>query len=240
MPTLADATLHQRVLADLVTLAQADLVALWRSLDPSDATATTAALKATLPDLVSSYGVVAASLAADFYEELRVEAEVRVPHATVLADLPSSERVLALAGWATGPLFSATPDADLALSRLAGGLQRQVAGVDRATIADNVDSDRAGATFARHASANACAWCAMLASRGPVYRSEATATGARYHDSCHCVAVPSWSGEDYQPAPYVARWDRAYRDAVKATTSSGQPIDVTQVLAHMRGSLHTN
>lgn len=54
---------------------------------------------------------------------------------------------------------------------------------------------------------SSCAFCAMLASRGPVYRSDKTALfrgGApadRYHDGCDCIAVLvrkefPWEGED--------------------------------------------
>lgn len=53
-----------------------------------------------------------------------------------------------------------------------------------------------------------CAWCVMLASRGPVYRSEMTATaasgkrgnravGEEYHDRCDCQAVIVYKGRDW-------------------------------------------
>jgi hypothetical protein len=52
-----------------------------------------------------------------------------------------------------------------------------------------------------------CGWCAMLISRGPVYKSERSATlaggasgyddGDRFHDNCHCVAVPVFSDDQY-------------------------------------------
>lgn len=51
-----------------------------------------------------------------------------------------------------------------------------------------------------------CAFCLMLVSRGPVYRSEDAAllrdgTGEPYHDRCDCIAVPvfdrsDWPGRD--------------------------------------------
>lgn len=231
MAPLREAEAHQKTVADLTTLAIRDLVTLWGSLDTADATATAVALRAALPELVQSYGSVAASLAADFYDDLREQANVRSEYTTVLADPPPAEKIAVLARWAAGPLFSGTPDPELVLSRLSGGVQRSVAGVDRGTIELNTTRDPSAPRYARHASANACAFCALIASRGPVYHTE-TAAGGRYHDHCHCIAVPDWG--DYQPAPYVARWERAYTDATRSGARG-----TAEVLAHMRRTLGT-
>jgi hypothetical protein len=62
-----------------------------------------------------------------------------------------------------------------------------------------------------------CGWCAMLISRGPVYKSEATATtavygdGDLYHDNCHCYAVPVWTKADWQSNPLYAL-NREYQE----------------------------
>ncbi|MEU7905878.1 hypothetical protein [Actinoplanes sp. NPDC049118] len=45
-----------------------------------------------------------------------------------------------------------------------------------------------------------CGWCAMLISRGPVYKSQRTAEyadGDAYHDNCHCYAEPVYSRDQY-------------------------------------------
>lgn len=52
-----------------------------------------------------------------------------------------------------------------------------------------------------------CGWCAMLISRGPVYKSRASATfndGDKYHDNCHCYAMPVWSWGQYQSSELTA------------------------------------
>ncbi|MFI9205283.1 hypothetical protein [Streptomyces sp. NPDC053048] len=52
-----------------------------------------------------------------------------------------------------------------------------------------------------------CGWCAMLISRGPVYKSESSATfadGDKYHDGCHCYAMPVWSRDQYQSSELTA------------------------------------
>jgi hypothetical protein len=47
---------------------------------------------------------------------------------------------------------------------------------------------------------NPCGWCAMLISRGAVYKTESTASiafddGDLYHDNCKCIAVPVFGSE---------------------------------------------
>jgi hypothetical protein len=71
-----------------------------------------------------------------------------------------------------------------------------------------------------------CAWCAMLISRGPVYKSERSATladnaagyvdGDKYHDNCNCYAVPVFSLEQYAKSSlfrlnreYAQQWPQA-------------------------------
>ena len=70
-----------------------------------------------------------------------------------------------------------------------------------------------------------CGWCAMLASRGPVYSSAAKAgQGRRYHGHCGCTAEPfdgAW--EEWEPTPDEQR----YIDAYNATHESGMTGDET-------------
>lgn len=73
-----------------------------------------------------------------------------------------------------------------------------------------------------------CGWCAMLISRGPVYRSEKSATykggaaeyedGDKYHDNCNCYAMPIFSREQYNDSSlfdlnreYQEAWPRVTR-----------------------------
>jgi hypothetical protein len=73
-----------------------------------------------------------------------------------------------------------------------------------------------------------CGWCAMLISRGPVYKSAASATlsrgaaeytdGDRYHDNCHCIAVPVYSQDQFNNSPkfalnrtYAEQWPQVTR-----------------------------
>lgn len=241
MPTLAEMRSHQVALGDLVTLAQAELVKLWRALVGADPRDAAAEVRLFIADASAAYGLAAGGMAADWYDELRAAAGVSGAYLATTAGTPSPETVQATLGWGLAPLFPAptdpylmgpepAPDFDAALSRLSGGLQRLVAGADRSTILTNTRRDPTAVRFARHASANACAFCAVMATRGAVYRSEDTA-GDKYHTNCHCVAVPVWPGQEVEEAPYVADWRNAYYDATKEL---GGARDLKAILAQMR------
>ncbi|MFI2673894.1 hypothetical protein ACH5AU_30800 [Streptomyces albidoflavus] len=52
-----------------------------------------------------------------------------------------------------------------------------------------------------------CGWCAMLISRGPVYKSKRSTLfndGDKYHDNCHCYAMPIWNRDQYQSSELTA------------------------------------
>lgn len=239
MASLAEVVSYQSTLTDLATLTIAELLAFWQSLDTEDAAGSAEALRQFLPDLVDSYLPVAAEVGAVFYDEARDQAGVAGAFAATPVGAANAGRIQATISWGVAPLFRSdpiterpAPDPDLALSRLSGATQREVAEGARQTVVDSVEKDPAKPRFARHASANACTFCRLVATRGAVYRSAASAgDGHKYHDNCHCVVVPVWKN-DYEPAPYVSGWESAY---VKARRDGA--ADTKSVLAHMRQSL---
>lgn len=281
MLTLAEVEEHRQAVAALVTLARRQLAAVWQRLDLQDVDATTAALRPVLYELMGTYGTAAASLGADWYEDVREVAGAAGRFTASLVELPDQGRTDSLVRWGTRPLvpqempdvdeYEFEPDPDAALSRIDGGLQRIIADADRDTIEENIDADPARPLFARHASANACAFCALLATRGAVYRSETSALrvvgrgteikpsrpgerkrgrpakgirargerplGSKYHDHCHCTAVPVFEGNELEEAPYVAKWREAYANA---PVNPGKAIDLKDTLASMREQLGTN
>ena len=62
-----------------------------------------------------------------------------------------------------------------------------------------------------------CGFCAMLASRGPVYRSSAAAgKGVRaFHDRCRCVVVPVYTSRVWEGKEDAARYARVYDRVVR-------------------------
>jgi hypothetical protein len=146
------------------------------------------------PDLLQPFTVSAAELAAAWYEDLRGEA-IAGSFAARTAPEVERERLDALVRYSFGPLFGQS--ASTVLGLLAGGSQRIVENAGRSTIALNAQNDRVRVGFARIPRPGCCAFCGLLASRGAVYGSEASAGQVnKYHDFCRCVVAPAFPGAD--------------------------------------------
>lgn len=185
MPLSPTARRHRADLAELAKLAEADMSIVFRNV--ADAREVRDGLRDILPRLVEVYGSAAASLGADWYDDLREQAEMRGRFQAIVADLPDAGRTDALAGYAIAPLFGADPDGATALSKAAGGLQRIIFNADRQTVMRSSIQDRAARGWQREGNGE-CDFCALLIGRGAVY-SEAT-VDFDSHDRCRCVGVP--------------------------------------------------
>lgn len=230
-----------------------------------------AAVRALLelcPKLVDYYGTMAATLASDWYDVARLDAGLADDFEPVLAEPPPTSRVDALVRWGSGPLYGGA-GVDAAGALLAGGMAKLIVNMHRDTIVESSRMDEAAAGWARHASANACAFCRMLATRGAVYWSKESAggvtgqsmggkdyrkmrtltggrdgpavrqrivggrktrsgtkraSGEKYHDACHCIAVPVFTGQRYEPPPYVKDWQDQYADAHESGDSAKETL----------------
>ncbi|MEU7400076.1 hypothetical protein [Streptomyces sp. NPDC044948] len=87
-------------------------------------------------------------------------------------------------------------------ARQAATAERLVMNGGRSTVWNHTNKDRRAVGYIRLSrTGTPCGWCAMLISRGPVYRSQAKAEysdGDRYHDNCHCYAEPVYSLAQYK------------------------------------------
>lgn len=99
-----------------------------------------------------------------------------------------------------------TQAVDVAEARTSAAAMRHTLDGGRETIVATVASDHRAVGWARVASGNACAFCAMTASRGPEYKSEQSAA-FEAHDGCQCGAEPVYHAD----APWPANSQR-YRD----------------------------
>ena len=242
-------------LVDLNALMVSDLAALWRAVDGQDVEFLRDALQAEVPGVVDPYLAAAGDITADWYEAQAPElAYVARPAALV-----DEGQLQATARWAAGTVLTKSPVSPLEL--LAGSMQRALFNESRETIVQNSDAEP-GARWARHASANACEFCRMVATRGAVYASESAASrvggrgvdestnigrrrggrargirargnqsiGDKYHDHCHCIAVPVRPGQTYEPPPYVEEWEAEYTRARQAADG----VDAKSILSAWR------
>lgn len=199
---------HRADIAELTGLAQRDLEVLWRRLseDPERARD---ALVEILAQLAATYGSAAATLGADWYDEIRDALGVRGRFSAIAAELPDAGRYEALAGWAVGPLFSSSPDPAAALVLAKGGLQRIVADGTRHSVMQSSIDDPKSQGWQRIASGG-CGFCQMVAGRGAVFTKATANFGA--HDFCGCSAAPAFGGKPVPVKPYTPS-DRNITDA---------------------------
>ena len=180
---------HRRDLAQLWSLASRDIgsVALAvRNLDVADAREL---LKVALPDLMDPFMGAASDLSAVLIDEL-YGIVANVPASEYL---PSVARIDGTARWAVAPMVDDVLDSTV-LTRVSGSAERMMYDAARLTVERGVVSnfyarknrkygdvtrDAAGrqVRFQRFPAAGACAFCQMLASRGAVYFTEASAGG---------------------------------------------------------------
>lgn len=183
MPSPAETAAFQAILIALATHAATNT-----PLDP-----------AGYPDAVDPYLAAAATLTAQWYHDL-------APDAAFAVEIPPQidrDALFASARWAA---TQTDPREALALAT-----EKRVFDASRQVVA--VNAAREGVRYARYASANACPWCRVLASRGPVYRTaEAAAHG---HNGDHCIAVPDRQGNPYQAPDYISGWEAEYVEARK-------------------------
>lgn len=239
----------QSVLTDLTALTGHQLRELFRQ--HSAAPKFPNILRETFPHIVQSHADAAAQVTAQWYDEL-------LPHtgdfrAIPKVDLPP-ERIAKTVDWAlyaptenkpAEPVYQT--ESDTVLSRLSGSAHRMVFDASRDTVISNGEKQKV--KFARYASANACAFCRLLATRGPVYNSEQSATtvvgkrgiasgtrqlGEKYHDACRCVAVPIPAGDAYEPPDYVQKWQKEYEQARSDVFDSSDAMTPSNILAAMR------
>lgn len=188
MPKLSpQARAHRADLAELARLSENDLAIMFRRFDSADAARQ--GLMDLLPQLIDLYGSAAATLGADWYDDLRDAKAVRGRFRAIPAELPGRDRTDALARWGIGPLFRDEPDWAIALSNVAGGLQRIIVNADRQTVMTSSVQDR-GARGWQREGVGQCEFCRMLIDRGAVY-TEATAD-FDCHDRCGCIGVPAF------------------------------------------------
>lgn len=206
MPTPADL---RAAIDGLSTLAANDLRRLWREVDSADEAQE--ALRDILPALTTTYSLASATVAADWYDDLRDELNVDGTFFALVADL-DDVGAEELAGYAVGPLYTAAPDWRQARERATGGLQLRIANAARETVRSSSVEDPRARGWQRSASMG-CPFCQMLAGRGAVY-SRGTVDFAA-HDHCRCVAVPAFSDRPIPVKPYTPS-ERNITDADRA------------------------
>lgn len=190
-------------------LTDRDVRLLWRMLpdDPEDAIAW---LLDVLPGFIASHGELASLAAVDFYDTVRDSDSFQ---AELIAS-PTLEQIEPSARWAVAPLFQEVSDNAGALGRLLTVADQLTINQSHETIFANGNRDPLKPRYARIPVGKTCAWCRMLASRGAVYRSEATAMRTSHAD-CDCKLTPFFKDDrlPYDRRELLAEYNAAARSA---------------------------
>ncbi|ARO11710.1 hypothetical protein BMR99_03490 [Propionibacterium freudenreichii] len=207
-----------------------DLNKFWARLAKSDPKAVRAAMDLFVPQLIASYGELAAEAAARWYEELRpadkknFQAELADPVSDDIIEADVAEALGASGAW----------DTEAVQGSLADAIRRQVFYMARATVARNIAHDPKRPRFARvPRGAVTCAFCTMLASRGWVYYTAKTAGITRpWHRKCDCQIVPEWKRGNIHFAGYDP--DKMFEQYAESVDAVGSSFDTKAILADMR------
>ena len=172
-------------------------------------------------DAVGAYGDAASTAAADLYDELAEASPKTLPTAAVdTSDV--SGYVDKEVRYQAGKLVDGAPSAFAAA--VAACASDQVSRRANATMAGNVQRDHI--RYARvPMGGETCTFCAMLASRGFVYRSAKSAgEGTHWHRNCRCKVVPETAGtvEGYDPDEWYGRWKEFERIDADGTMTEAQ------------------
>lgn len=174
--------------------------AMWaQSIVPAQFVDSWGAIRDMVLGMVRSYYTASAVDSVQLYEQMRVLSDLG-PFRVAIPDLPQQELAKVVDSQSIGEFFHQikTVDkptaSDIAGRSLQGSASRLALKGGRQTIAQAVHSDPKAQGWERVISGNACGFCAMLASRGAVYKSHKTAD-FRAHDHCNCTAVPLFEGQ---------------------------------------------
>lgn len=217
--------------------AVAEFLNLWPLLNPRDIDTTSQSWTALAIELVRRYRALSAQRAGQYYTALRLaETTELAPPVISLATAPV--QAISTSLLVTGPIglkarigkgMPIEKASKLALVQASGAVARHVADGGRQTLIGTAEADALAVGYARITDGNPCPFCAMLASRGFVYRSRESANFAhngvdRYHDHCGCTVEPAFSRGQALPAAnerYEKLWIESTRgksgkDAINA------------------------
>lgn len=220
------ADLHRQVQSQIRARALQDYMRIW-PLWRGDERTFNDLVAAAVP-LVNHHHQTSATLAAAFFESFRRVEKASGDAPAHIAGPPPQEQVVASL-YVTGSvqtrnaLIAGQPAEQAmrtALVRTSGAVGRHVLNGGRTTVIESAATDRQAIGWERVTSGRPCAFCAMMASRGPVYSS--TSVDFQSHDHCLCTAVPSYQGGR---SPQSQRWADLYNRAQREGDAAGTAND---------------
>lgn len=197
------------------------MLAVWPALDPEDLDATTTRWLTVAMPLVQAQRAQSTALAASYLTTFRALHLGLDPNYQPALAGPADPRALATSLTVTGPIrlrslmARAVPlgrATDLAGAGSARAAMRHTLDGGRETVTTSVERDDKAIGWARVTSGDPCFFCAVIASNGPHFGTEDSAS-FEAHDGCACEAEPVYSEDQ----PWPGQADQ-YRELWQSTT----------------------
>ena len=227
---------HRRAQLALRSAFMRELVRLWPLINLDRLDETAAEWIAFVTDLILTYRMQSVDKALSYYDEFR-RAEIGEPlphrglYRGLAAPVPAAIRTSLLV---TGPIgvksrigkgINPRIAKAKALVDVSGAASRHVLNGGRQLITEATAKDKVALGFIRVTDDDPCAFCALLAARGPVYHTEQTARrttdrstkrgpNEKYHDHCGCSAEAVFSGDTEWPSR-AQEFAQLYKDHAK-------------------------
>ena len=231
---------HRLAQLQVAGLAAAEARVLWSRLDVDDLDGSTPYWLASTSGAVNRRVQQSQEVASRYLRDYRL-AEIGVAGAVVLGAAPNTPLTLRLAGpvrvkrlIAGG--MPADEAYDRAFTKFEGMVRRQALMGGRTTIANTASADRRAVGWRRVTDGDPCTFCAMLASRGPAFKSRSSSLtqgeGLRYHGHCGCTAEIIYG--TWTPTADEQVYVDTYTKARKSLEEKGQRASTKNVLSEMR------
>jgi len=215
---------HRQAQLQLRSRALRDYLALWPIWQGDEESFGKLALASIV--LVRAYNGLSANLSGSYFQSFRQAEGVDGEAVTRLAGPIDTDKVVAglhvTGRESVSKALAAgrTPEdaRNAALTRTSGSVTRQVLNGGRETILRSVAEDKEARGWARVTDGDPCAFCALLASRGPAYKADTVDFEA--HDACGCSAEPVYGKSEW---PGRAReYHDLYNEAVLEAEQAGE------------------
>ena len=211
---------HRRLQLTLSAQALRDLFQLWSTVDPTNLRETIGPFTRAGAVIVRAGRQASAAAASRYYVTFRQLEGVGGQLVVTLAAPPELDvvegqlRGAGLAGVVRARERGLGVEAASrnGFVKLAGSAASLVLGGGRETLLGAVHSDREALGYQRVTDASPCAFCRMVASRGAVFKSDASAA-FQAHGHCGCTAEPYF--ENSRPLPANERFRQEWDDVTK-------------------------
>lgn len=195
MPSRSDVEELRREYEKIRAAVVGDLENFWSFVDLSNPDRARNALASYIPLLVQQHSEAAATIAAEWYDDMRAGEGVPGNFRARSEDSPYQDAVDGTVRRAAGSLYTDRPTE--ALAAIAAKAPKYALAAGRQTIIRSTDRDPRARGWRRVTRAGACKFCQMLAGRGGVYTKSSVHFAS--HGDCNCASAPEWD----QSAPEV-------------------------------------